>query len=87
MLKSFKAVSDGWAQWWRDKFQELRARGHNSGKDHIRGLLKGPVMTFPYSATERGMADKIAEVYAEFFDGSSRRTGGPLPGEKGHGGL
>lgn len=71
LLESLNAApaKAGWAQWWRDRFQELRERGHNSGKDHIRGLLKGPVMTFPYSATGSGMANKISEVYAELFAG------------------
>ena len=75
LLKSMNAASvkQGWAQWWRDRFQELCARGHNTGKDHIRGLLKGPIMTFPYSATVRGMTDKISEGYAELFGGVEPR--------------
>jgi hypothetical protein len=71
LLKSLNAapVKEGLAQWWRDRFQELLARGHNSGKDLIRSLLKGPVMTFPYSATMLGMAEKISEGYAGLFGG------------------
>jgi DNA-directed RNA polymerase len=33
-----------------------------------RKLFKGPVMTFPYSATVDGMRDKIVEVYAGLFE-------------------
>jgi DNA-dependent RNA polymerase len=63
------AASGNHARWWRRAFRELKARGHNSGRDHIRKLLKGPTMTFPYSVSEFGMAEALAEVYAEQFAG------------------
>jgi DNA-directed RNA polymerase len=52
------------AQWWAKKFKILDNR---PGK--IRKLIKTPAMTFAYNATPHGMAENIAEVYREEFEG------------------
>lgn len=71
LLASMNAapVKEGQAQWWRDCFQVLRARGSNNAKDYIRSIFKGPVMTLPYGATEYGMANAISKAYAGLFEG------------------
>jgi DNA-directed RNA polymerase len=49
--------------WWRKRLAELNEK-------QKRKLFKNPTMTFPYSVTVAGMADKIVETYAELFDGN-----------------
>jgi DNA-directed RNA polymerase len=50
-----------WARWWRNRLRHLDPRKR-------RKLLKRPVMTFAYSATNSGMAEAITEVYRDLFD-------------------
>ena len=51
----------------RAKFR-LDCLGGLSDADR-RGLVKTPVMTFGYSSTQSGMANKITEEYADLFSG------------------
>src|SRR5262249_15825270 len=61
-------AQDAWCfGWWRERLRPL------TDKDR-RKLFKGPVMTFPYSATPAGMADEIVETYRDLFDDN-----GPWP--------
>jgi hypothetical protein len=48
------------ADWWRG-----RLNGLDSNK--LRKLFKRPVMTFAYSVTDRGMAEKLVEVSQEML--------------------
>jgi DNA-directed RNA polymerase len=48
------------ADWWRDRLLDL-----DSSK--LRKLFKRPVMTFAYSVTDFGMAEKIIEVCQEIL--------------------
>jgi DNA-directed RNA polymerase len=54
--------SDKSAQFWIDCLRGLNETDR-------RGLVKTPVMTFGYSSTQHGMANKIAEEYADLFLG------------------
>src|SRR5262249_21917397 len=57
-----KEARDAWCfGWWRERLKPLDDKNR-------RKLFKGPVMTFPYSATVDGMRDKIVEVYAGLFE-------------------
>jgi hypothetical protein len=46
------------AQAWRENLHPLSPR-------QLRKLFKGAIMIYPYSGTDAGMADKIAEAYTE----------------------
>jgi len=57
-------AQDAWCfEWWRERLKSLTDKGK-------RKLFKGPVMTFPYSATLAGMTDEIVETYHGLFDGN-----------------
>jgi DNA-directed RNA polymerase len=57
-------AQDAWCfECWRERLKSL------TDKDR-RKLFKGPVMTFPYSATLAGMTDEIAETYRGLIDGN-----------------
>jgi DNA-directed RNA polymerase len=59
-----KKKTNAWCfQWWRKRLSELDER-------QKRKLFKTPTMTFAYSSTVSGMADKITETYAQLFDGN-----------------
>ena len=59
--------SNEWCfEWWRNRLSGLKER-------QLRKLLKSPVMTYAYSVTTAGMADKIDEVYRDLFNNNEPR--------------
>jgi DNA-directed RNA polymerase len=50
----------GCFEWWRKRLKRLTEK-------QKRKLFKGPVMTFPYSATVGKTADEIVKAHAELF--------------------
>jgi DNA-directed RNA polymerase len=57
-----KEIDDAWCfGWWRERLRSLN-------KKDLRKLFKNPAMTFAYSATNKGMEDKIVEVYRGLFE-------------------
>jgi DNA-dependent RNA polymerase len=65
VMTALETDDNEFAQWWRDRLKRLKQK-------HARKLLKTPIMTFAYSATPIGMADKITEVYDELFRPNDR---------------
>jgi DNA-directed RNA polymerase len=64
VMLALKADNRDQALAWREILEPLDAR-------QLRKLFKSPVMTYAYSVTDDGMADKIIEGYEEVFRGAN----------------
>lgn len=64
--KKRNANNNDWCfDWWRRRLYDLK-----NERDR-RKLFKSPIMTFAYSVTAKGMADKLLETYRDLFRNST----------------